>query len=129
VPLPRWLARSNRWLANPVLSPAAARLPYFGVLVHRGRRSGRRRRTPLNVFPDDGGFVVALTYGRGTEWAGNIMAAGGCELIHRGRRIRLTSPHLLEGSPPPSIPGPARAVLRAIGVRTFLRLDRARPDR
>ena len=129
MPLPRWLARSNRWLANPVLAPAAARLPYFGVLVHRGRRSGLQRRTPLNVFPDDDGFVVALTYGRGTEWTENVIAAGACELIHRGRRIRLTSPRLVEGSPPASIPVPARAMLRAIGVKTFLRLDRAPRDR
>jgi deazaflavin-dependent oxidoreductase (nitroreductase family) len=126
VPLPRWLARSNRRLANPVLAPAAARLPYFGVLIHRGRRSARLRRTPINVFPEDGGFVLALTYGEGTDWAENVMAAGTCELIHRGRHIRLTSPRLLEGSPPPSIPAPARAVLKAIGVRTFMRLERSR---
>jgi deazaflavin-dependent oxidoreductase (nitroreductase family) len=128
VPLPRWLARSNRRLTNPVLAPAAARLPYFGVLIHRGRSSGRLRRTPLNVFPEDGGFVLALTYGEGTDWAENVLAAGSCELVHRGHRLRLTSPRLLVGSPPPSIPVPARAVLRAIGVRTFMRLDRARPD-
>ena len=129
MPLPRWLARSNRWLANPLLSPAAARLPYFGVLIHRGRSSGRERRTPLNAFPDGDGFVLALTYGEGTEWARNVLSAGACELIHRGRRIRLTSPRLFEGSPPLSIPAPVRTVLRAIGVRTFLRLDRARLDR
>jgi deazaflavin-dependent oxidoreductase (nitroreductase family) len=122
VPLPRWLARSNRRFANPALAPAAGRLPYFAILVHRGRRSGRRYRTPLNAFPDGDGFVFALTYGAGTDWAENVMAAGMCEIIHRGRHIGLVEPRLEEGTAPPAIPAPVRVALRAMGVRTFLRM-------
>lgn len=84
MPLPAWLARFNRMVSNPVLGPAAARLPYCGVIVHRGRRSGRLYRTPVNAFPVDEGFVVALTYGRETDWVRNVLAAGGCEMVHRG---------------------------------------------
>lgn len=122
MPLPRWLARSNRRVANPLLAPAAGRLPYFAILVHRGRRSGRRYRTPVNTFPDGDGFVFALTYGPGTDWAENVLASGTCEIIHRGKRIGLLEPRLLEGEPPRAIPAPVRAALRAMGVRTFVRL-------
>jgi deazaflavin-dependent oxidoreductase (nitroreductase family) len=122
VPLPRWLARSNRRLANPLLAPAAGRLPYFAIVVHRGRRSGGRYRTPVNAFPDDDGFVFALTYGPGTDWAENLLAAGTCEIIHRGRRIALVEPRLVHGGPPRAIPALVRAALRTLGVSTFLRM-------
>jgi hypothetical protein len=35
---------------NPVTRPVATRLPSFGILTHRGRKSGRLYRTPMNVF-------------------------------------------------------------------------------
>ena len=38
-------------------------LPGFGVVEHAGRRSGRRYRTPVNVFRPGASYVIALTYG------------------------------------------------------------------
>jgi deazaflavin-dependent oxidoreductase (nitroreductase family) len=125
VPLPAWLARFNRSVSNPLLALAAARLPYFGVLLHRGRVSGRPFRTPVNAFPVPGGFVVALTYGSATDWARNVLSAGGCEMVHRGQRLRLIAPRLLgrdEGRS--QVPVPLRPVLDLLGVDTFLRLER-----
>lgn len=94
MPLPAWLARLNRRLANPTLCPVAGRLPYFGVVLHHGRRSGRLYRTPVNVFPDEGGFWVALTYGRDVDWVKNVLAAGGCRILHLARRIDFVRPRL-----------------------------------
>ena len=37
-------------------------MPGFGVVVHRGRRSGREFHTPVNVFPRHDGVRIALTY-------------------------------------------------------------------
>ncbi len=69
IPLPRSVARFNRRVTNRVLGPLAPRLPGFGVVVHRGRRSGRAYRTPVNVFARPGGVVVALAYGPNSDWS------------------------------------------------------------
>jgi deazaflavin-dependent oxidoreductase (nitroreductase family) len=123
--LPAWLARFNREVSNPLLAPAAARLPYFGVLVHRGRASGRSYRTPVNAFPVPDGFIVALTYGPATDWVRNVLAAGGCDMVHRGRRVKLTAPRLVgrvEGRS--LVPAPLRPLLELLEVDSFLRLER-----
>src|SRR5712692_4295129 len=67
VSLSHAIGRFNRVATNRLTSPVAGRLPGFGIITHRGRRSGRTYRTPVNVFRRPGGFVVALTYGRG-DW-------------------------------------------------------------
>ena len=92
VPIPMGVARFNRRVTNRVAAPLLRRLPGFAVVHHVGRRSGRAYRTPVNLFPDDGGYVIALPYGPGTDWLKNVLAAGGCELEVRGRRVRCTSP-------------------------------------
>jgi hypothetical protein len=58
------------------------------VVVHRGRRPGRRYRTPVNVFATEDGYRFALTYGPDTDWVRSVLAAGGCEQQTRGRTGR-----------------------------------------
>ena len=94
VPLPGWLARFNRGVSNPVLRPMAARLPYFGVVLHRGRVSGRLYRTPVTTFPRGDGFVIALTYGRDVDWVKNVLASGMCGLVYRRRAVGLVGPSI-----------------------------------
>ena len=101
----------------------ATRLPGFGVVVHRGRRSGRTFRTPVNVFGLDGGYVVALTYGSDSDWVKNVMAAGGCEVETRGRRVSLDHPRLVHDETRRRVPAAVRPILRAIHVDDFLLLD------
>jgi deazaflavin-dependent oxidoreductase (nitroreductase family) len=105
--LPRWLARFNRHVTNRLLGPVARYMPAFGVVVHTGRKTGRRYRTPVNVFRRPGGYVVALTYGPDSDWVRNVLAAGGCTLETRGRTLRLTRPRLYHdeqrGAVPPSL--------------------------
>jgi deazaflavin-dependent oxidoreductase (nitroreductase family) len=123
MPLPNWLARVNRRLTNPLLDPAASRLPYFAVILHRGRVTGRPYRTPVNLFLAKDGFIVALTYGRATDWVSNVVASGGCEIVHRGRRFRLTAPRLVgrtEGGA--TVPSFVRFVLDVLGVEDYVRL-------
>ncbi|HEY9525045.1 MAG TPA: nitroreductase family deazaflavin-dependent oxidoreductase, partial [Thermopolyspora sp.] len=89
MPLPQTMARLNRVGLNRVTRHLAPWVPGFGVVMHRGRRSGRPYQTPVNVFPKPGGYVIALTYGADSDWVKNVLAAGGCELRTRGRRVRL----------------------------------------
>jgi deazaflavin-dependent oxidoreductase (nitroreductase family) len=121
--LPKSLARINKVVTNRVTGLVAPWLPGFGVLEHVGRRSGRRYRVPLNVFRTAGGYVVALTYGADTDWLRNVLAAGGCELQTRGRRVHLTAPRLVRDERRSAIPPGARQLLGLLGVTQFLYLD------
>src|ERR1022692_2288958 len=76
----RWVAAFNLAVTNRITSRFAARLPGFGILAHVGRKSSRVYRTPVNVFRAPEGFLIALTYGRDSEWVKNVLAAGGCQL-------------------------------------------------
>src|SRR5690606_5413410 len=75
MPLPRGLARANRYFINPVARRVAGWAPGFCILTHIGRRSGREYRLPLNVFRSGDTFVFALTYGSNADWVRNVMAA------------------------------------------------------
>lgn len=119
--IPRRVARLNRVATNHVLRPLVRWLPGFGVVVHRGRRSGREYRTPVNAFRTPEGYVVALTYGVG-DWTRNVLAAGGCELVTRRRRVHLTEPRLVRDPTRRAVPAPIRPILAVIGVTEFLLL-------
>jgi len=104
----------------------AGRLPYFGLVLHRGRSTGRVYRTPVNAFPHGNRVVIALTYGHNVDWVKNVIAADGCRLVHRGRTFDLGGPRIVplseEGR---SIPSWVRAILFGLGVDEALRLIRA----
>ncbi len=122
MPLPRPVTRFNRAMLNRILSPAVARLPAFGVVIHRGRTSGREYRTPVNIFRRPGGYIVALTYGVG-DWVRNVIDARECTLITRGRSYHMTQPRLAHDKERRAIP----AILRFVGavgnVSDFLYLE------
>jgi deazaflavin-dependent oxidoreductase (nitroreductase family) len=81
--LGRRTAWFNRHVTNRITRPLARWLPGFGVVEHIGRRSGRRYRTPVNVFRPGASYVIALTYGVESEWVQNVLAAEGCDLVTR----------------------------------------------
>lgn len=116
------VARINRVVTNRVARPLAGRLPGFGVVRHRGRRSGRTYRTPVNIFPAPDGYVIALVYGAGTDWVRNVTAAGGCEVEIRGRRVSLTQPRIVRDETRQQVPAVVRPALRAVGAAEFMHL-------
>jgi deazaflavin-dependent oxidoreductase (nitroreductase family) len=126
--IPRRVARFNRSYFNRVSGPAARWLPGFGVVIHRGRRSGREYRTPINIFRVPGGYVAALTYGM-TDWARNVLAAGGCEVETRGQRVRLGEPRLRHDPSRRDMPPGVRQILRVLGVTDFVYLSAEEPGR
>ena len=126
MPFPRQLARLNRQVTNRLAAPIARRAPGLGVVVHAGRRSGRSYRTPVTVFRTPRGYVIALVYGAESDWPKNVLAAGGCTLLTRGAAVPLTDPRLVHTGRNRSVPAPARAVLRMLGVRDYLELDTTR---
>ncbi len=112
-------------VTNRVLGPLASRLPGFGVVHHRGRRTGARYATPVNLFVDGHRYVIALTYGSGTDWLKNVMADGGCWMHHRDHLIHLSDPRMItttEGLA--AMPAPVRAILGVVDVTEFVELTR-----
>jgi deazaflavin-dependent oxidoreductase (nitroreductase family) len=114
-------------VVNPVSRLVAGHLPLFGVVRHRGRRSGRLYRAPVNVFRDGDDYVVALTYSSQVDWVRNVLAAGGCELETGGRVVRLTDPELFVDRERRLMPFPVRQFLALVNVTEFMRLHPA-PD-
>jgi deazaflavin-dependent oxidoreductase (nitroreductase family) len=121
MPIPRVVGKWNKAGLNRVTRRIAPWMPGLGVVVHRGRRTGRAYQTPVNVFATEDGYVLALTYGPDTDWVKNVLAAGGCELRTGGRVIRLTAPRLFHDETRRGIRPLERRVLRVIGVADFLR--------
>lgn len=94
MPLPASLARFNKRATNRLARIIAGWMPGFAIVIHSGRKSGREYRTPVNAFRTATGYRVALTYGAGSDWVRNVLAAGGCDLLVRGRRVHATDPGL-----------------------------------
>ena len=128
MPIPHAMRRVNKVALNKVTRQLAPWLPGLGVVVHRGRTSGKEYRTPVNVFPRPGGrYVLALTYGPDTDWVKNVITAGGCELLTRGTHLELDSPRLFHDESRHEIRVVERAVLGLLHVYDFLEL-RTVPD-
>jgi len=79
----------NRLIAPLVRLGVAGRRTH--VLTVRGRRSGRRYSTPVQLVLDGGGRWLVAPYGE-REWVKNARAAGEVELS----RARRTTRHRIE---------------------------------
>lgn len=126
MPIPKRVARWNKVGLNRVVRHIAPRLPGLAVVVHHGRRSGRRYETPVMVFPGDDGFIIALTYGPDTDWVRNVQAERGCELRTGGRVLRLGDPRVYRDEARRGIRPVEREVLKLIGAADFLSLKSIR---
>lgn len=73
----------------------APHLPYMAVIEHTGRKSGNTYRTPVMAFVEGQELSVVLNYGPQSDWVRNVLAAGSADIVHRGRRYRLTGPHVI----------------------------------
>jgi len=128
MPLPQGLARFNRRVTNHVTRRIAGWMPGFAIVIHAGRRSGRTYQTPVNAFRIRDGYRIALTYGAESDWVRNVLAAGGCEMEHRGRRIALTHPRLASDPSRQWAPPGVRAVLSLIGASQYMELTAVDPQ-
>jgi len=119
----RWVAAFNLAVTNRITSRFAARLPGFGILTHVGRKSGKLYRTPVNVFREPDGFLIALTYGRECEWVRNVLAAGGCQLETRRVLYQLSAPTIVHDPTRRRFPRFVRMILGIIGADDYMQLS------
>jgi deazaflavin-dependent oxidoreductase (nitroreductase family) len=74
--------KGTRWMLQ-ALSPATVI-----VLVHKGRKSGRVYKTPVEVLSEDSDrneLFVAPMWGRESDWYRNVVAGGLVEVHIRGK--------------------------------------------
>lgn len=119
----RWVAAFNQAVTNRITSRFAGRVAGFAMLTHRGRRSGRMYRTPVNVFKTSNGFLIALTYSREAEWVKNVLAAGGAELETQGAHYKVEDPIVIHDPSRQNFPPMVRIVLGIIGATEFMQLS------
>ena len=123
MPIPIAIVSFNKKYINRVTGPFAGHVPGFAVVVHRGRRSGRVYRTPINAFRRNGGYVFVMTYGPDVDWVRNVEAAGECDIETRGRLVHLVQPRRFRDPAREAVPGPVGMILRLIDVDEFLAMD------
>ena len=123
------------WLLGNTLNRMTSRIARsghgpFSLVRHVGRKSGRTYETPVILVKTPEGFIAELTYGEGVNWYRNIVAAGGCVVVHHGREFRIESIESCSAERGQNAyPFPFRDVLRAAGRTEFrlLRTDNSPP--
>ena len=71
-------------------------VPLWAALRHRGRRSGKEYVVPIAVIPTDSTFLIALPWGRGTDWVRNVRASGQCTIRWRGVDYACSEPEFVD---------------------------------
>jgi deazaflavin-dependent oxidoreductase (nitroreductase family) len=124
--LPQWLARFNRHVTNPVQRIWAGWIPAFAILEHTGRRSGKRYRTPLNVFGTDDGIAILLTYGPDRDWLKNLTSVGQGRMQRYGKTFTVTDPRVMaKAVAAPSVKGLWRPIFKRLPFEYAVLLKRA----
>ena len=101
----------------------------YGLLIHRGRSSGREYRTPLVIRPVEGGFVIPLPFGDRTQWAKNLVTSGGGTIVWNGRTYEVETPEVIDqATASPAFSGSQRAGIERFGLGSFLRVRIATGD-
>jgi deazaflavin-dependent oxidoreductase (nitroreductase family) len=83
---------------NRIALPLAGHrfFPLWAVLRHRGRRTGKEYAVPLAVIPTETTFIIALPWGRETDWVRNVRAVGRCTVRWKGADYECTDPTFVD---------------------------------
>jgi len=95
----------------------------FALVRHIGRKSGKPYETPIMVSPEDGGFIIALTYGSKVDWYRNVLHAGQCGLRWHGQEFHIKRIQPLEPARGlQAFPAFERFALTRMGIDGFAKL-------
>jgi deazaflavin-dependent oxidoreductase (nitroreductase family) len=104
-------------------------LRLYGVVQHRGRRSGRSYATPVFVRPTADGLVMPLGLGEEAEWFQNLRAAGGGVVRWNGREHPVADPVVVDRAAAPRyFRRLAWLPVMLGGFRRFVRVRHAAPQ-
>lgn len=120
---PRIGTRFTNEVLNPFLVEcgiAGGSRSEIGTLEHVGRRSGRRRLTPIHPERIAEGFRIVVPLGPRSEWARNVLAAGHCRLQLHGSIYDLDEPSLVEARQLTNVSAWARWLGARLGFQYLL---------
>jgi deazaflavin-dependent oxidoreductase (nitroreductase family) len=115
-------------VTDPITRPLAGTrfFKLWAVVQHVGRRSGTHYATPVAIVTTPDGFVIPLPWGKRTQWARNVLEAGGCQLQWGGSEYSLVDPELIGRDQADLFFSRAlRIGLSTFGMSAFLRLRKA----
>jgi deazaflavin-dependent oxidoreductase (nitroreductase family) len=125
MPFPKTLARFNKHVTNRFVLLFAGWIPPLATVIHHGRLTGRKYRTPILAFPTDPGFVFALTYGRDVDWVKNLFAAGDGIIEYGGSEFLLISFRFISFDEVNDVfPLPVRILFRLLSVEDCLLVEK-----
>jgi deazaflavin-dependent oxidoreductase (nitroreductase family) len=65
------------------------------VVRHVGRRSGRTYETPVIAVQHDDSFLIALPYGKRTDWLKNVLGKGSATIVTNGHTYEVDRPEVI----------------------------------
>jgi deazaflavin-dependent oxidoreductase (nitroreductase family) len=65
------------------------------VVGHVGRRSGRTYQTPVVTAQHDDSFLIALPYGKRTDWLKNVLNRGSATIVTNGHTYEVDRPEVI----------------------------------
>ena len=65
------------------------------VVRHVGRQSGRTYETPVVAVPHDDSFLIALPYGKRTDWLKNVLHKGSATIVTDGHTYEVDRPEVI----------------------------------
>ncbi|WP_270888671.1 nitroreductase family deazaflavin-dependent oxidoreductase [Pedococcus sp. 5OH_020] len=127
---PAWAVRAS----EPVARLLAGRrwFPIWAVVHHRGRRSGKEYAVPVAIIPTGSSdtMLIGLPWGTTTNWARNVLAAGGATVTWKGREYAATEPRLVGAEVAAAqAKGPVRRLVGSGRFPAFLQLTYSRGSR
>jgi deazaflavin-dependent oxidoreductase (nitroreductase family) len=100
--------------------------PFWAVLGHRGRTSGTPYETPIVALRRLSGYLIPMPFGESTQWAKNVLAAGGGRLRQSGRTVEVDQPVVIPLEvADASLPAIIRFLSRRFGIRQYMRVHSA----
>lgn len=118
----RRLTRATRPLA---MRSAGTEKSGTSVVRHVGRRSGRTYETPVVAVEHDDSFLIALPYGKRTDWMKNVLASGTATVVTHGRTYGIDQPQVIPMTEVTMYFGPKEQKLhRRFDVDTCLQVHR-----
>jgi len=117
---------SMRWFNKRVANPVVLRFQKSKVteIHHTGRKSGKGYVTPVWAERVEDSFLIHLPYGADVDWCRNVVAAGGCTIMHDGVRFDTAAPRIVRAAEAlPLVPPRMRRADQLMNVESYLRLD------
>ena len=65
------------------------------VVRHVGRRSGQMYETPVIAVQHGDSFLIALPYGKRTDWLKNVLGRGSATIVTNGHTYEVDRPEVI----------------------------------